>query len=376
MDGNPDIWNPTNPTEGHHNNGNPFDGFPNADPHNGNPNVPPTQGTSGNGYPNNADPSFGGHPGNGFPRPPNGQPPHDSPFPELPTPAVPPAGTPPEAWGLKGSKMCLDCGQEARQAARSGSRVKWLTPSGGVVNHQGRGRFVVAANGSLVVSKLQGADTGAYRCIIRNDTTTRISMVRLQVACPCGMTAKSGINNQYPDVGFGTTIDPPPTPETRGRRSCNITPVVVAIVTTFQATVALCSIVFCAWYSRCGNREQWKSRVKAAEQHSNVNTVDKTKEASLPNSWRSHSYEAVCSTLGSNSSRSTDSISSSSVDNLNEYVNSNVMKHYSEDYVDLDPHSRTIDETYSSLTRQSRRAAAAAVAARNKHRSISETVTG
>ena len=311
--------------------------------------------------------------------PPRRQPPSGSPSPELPTHEVPPAGLPPEAWGLKGSKMFLDCGNDAHKAARMGSRVKWLTPSGGVVNQRARGRFVVASNGSLVVSRLQDADTGAYRCIIRNDTTTRISLVRLQVACPCSISENPGRTD--PEYGFETTLEPPNiTPELRNRLACNITPVVVAVVTTFQATVALCSIVFCLWYSRCGNREQWKSRVNAAEQHQAINTVDKGKEASLPSSWRSHSYEAVCSSLETQSSRSTsrtDSISSSCdhMNSLNEYVNSNVMRHYSEDYVDLDPQSRTPDETYSSLTRQSRRAAAAAVANRNKNKSFSTAST-
>ncbi|XP_071483659.1 uncharacterized protein [Diadema antillarum] len=176
--------------------------------------------------------------------------PRTSPNPKEKPAAEEPQG-PPQTWGLLGSSAIIDCPIHVHDV--NVSSVKWLTPHGKLVMSNSS-RYGISGRGSLIVHNLQAYDHGTYRCIVRKSSNSvKMLPARLVLACPCHEKPKEpsfepSINttrSPHADAGSHPHNMPPPF-----EPGCSSVPMVVAIVTTFQATVALCVITFCLCCSK------------------------------------------------------------------------------------------------------------------------------
>ncbi|XP_041468395.1 leucine-rich repeat-containing protein 4-like [Lytechinus variegatus] len=175
------------------------------------------------------------------------------PYRSTPTPAEIPRG-PPQSWGLKGSSVTIRCPVHIHNM--NDSKIKWLTPHGKLIMSN-VSRYGITKRGSLIINNLQAYDHGTYRCIVRKAlNSVKMLPARLTLVCPCQEEAPKKPSfepsvNSSKENHFGQDADPHhehshPPYDTR----CSPVPMVVAIVTTFQATVALCVITFCLCCSK------------------------------------------------------------------------------------------------------------------------------
>lgn len=175
------------------------------------------------------------------------------PFRSSPTTAEVPRG-PPESWGLKGSSVKINCPVHIHNM--NDSKIKWLTPNGKLIMSN-VSRYGITKRGSLIIHNLQAYDHGTYRCIVRKAlNSVKMLPAKLVLACPCREEAPKQPSfepsiNSTSEHHFGHGSDPhhEPSPPPFDSR-CSPVPMVVAIVTTFQATVALCVITFCLCCSK------------------------------------------------------------------------------------------------------------------------------
>ena len=253
---------------------------------------------------------------------------------------VPPGA--PTAWGLRGSSVTIDCPVHVHNANES--KIKWLTPHGKLVMSN-VSRYAITKRGSLVIHNLQAYDHGTYKCIVRTAlNSVKMLPTRLMLACPCHETSGQQPFGPGSNASGQADYDPAKHPQERPPRhesGCSSVPMVVAIVTTFQATVALCVITFCLCCSKNIN-SSFKDRTCTGmpEPISVMNTQEKvdpksqdfgrsteTGSGSGLSSRASDFYEALTDRFAprqASSIRSSDSF----YDSQSEYVNYRRPKNY------------------------------------------------
>ena len=264
--------------------------------------------------------------------------------------------TPPITYGVPGQSVVLLC---ATDELVSKPRVKWMRPDGEFITGV-NSRFRVDQDGSLWIKPVRESDVGSYRCIIRHRESSRVVLVRLRAACPCSRSAS--MDEQFTE----DLLSPVPYPLPPFK--CSWTPLVIAVVTTFQGTIVACAILFCVWYTRCYRRQTFKIRIEDAEKrdskrlrNSDISVLRRCSNPTISTSQlssRTTSYDqgsalqVDCSALNPSSDERTSNTLS---DYMNTYVCQQMRRHQLPvpDYVDLDPDSRDLDDTlYSSLQRR------------------------
>ncbi|XP_038052338.1 leucine-rich repeat extensin-like protein 5 [Patiria miniata] len=254
-------------------------------------------------------------------------------------------------YGVDGQNVVLHCGTKDLAPY---PRVKWLHPHGRPVTGLDS-RFKLKRDGSLRIHPLRKSDMGSYRCIVRTLTSSRVILVRLRAACPCTNAVSFDGQLYYDDSS--PESHPVPT------YACSWTPLVIAVVTTFQGTIAACALAFCVWYTRCHRRKTFTIRVEEAERRDSkrlrnsdmsvLRHCSNSTVTSLTDCSRATSCEQ--GSLHPSDSLTTPRTSHTLSDYMNAYVTQQMRRNYQlglpiPDYVDLDPNSRDPHETlYSSL---------------------------
>ena len=266
------------------------------------------------------------------------------------------AGSPnslPITYGVTGHSVLLLCGTDESVPVRP--RVKWMLPDGEFITGS-NSRFTVEDDGSLRINPLRWNDVGNYRCVVRQGGNSRVILVRLRTACPCSRSATM----EEPVMD-----DLSPVPYPIPAFKCSWTPLVIAVVTTFQGTVVACAMTFCIWYTRCYRRKNFKIRIEDAEKRDSKrlrnSDISVLKRCSNPIISTSHlpsrtiSYNQDSSLHNDSNSFNPSTIGRSShslSDYMNSYVTQQMRRHHLPvpDYVDLDQDSRDPNDTiYSSL---------------------------
>lgn len=255
--------------------------------------------------------------------------------------------------------------------------TKWLSPSGQWVEVSSMNRFTKSKNGTLSIARVEASDQGTYHCVqAQYMEDPSVTSVDLRVSCPCHQipemnfvtTSGDMLTSDEASSPMKTTSSPFDKTDIEGYEAsetvtCTRVPVAVAVLITFQVTVALCTIAFCAFLSWRSTRRpaQGNRRESFLERPRTVSEVNYYDSGEVPNRvsevptivYESTGDDDIVEESTEITSESDSALSSSgshrnsAVDS--EYVNARPVRRDTETYADLDPQSRARHDTYSSL---------------------------